>query len=48
MSDIQQSLREMEDALERLEQSPDIWQNQIIKALCRAVWILLTKEAKRK
>lgn len=37
-----ENLREIEDALIRMEDASDIWQNGIIKALLRAVYALLT------
>ena len=37
-----ENLREIEDALVRMEDASDIWQNGIIKALLRAVYALLT------
>lgn len=36
-----ENLREIEDALVRMEGCADIWQNGIIKALLRAVYNLL-------
>ena len=45
--DLMEDLENMETALCRLEDSPDIWQNNIIKALCRSVYHLLLAEIRR-
>ena len=37
-----ENLREIEDALVRMEDASDIWQNGIINAILRAVYPLLT------
>lgn len=37
----------MEDAMLRLKDSRDIWQNNIIYWLCRSVWLLLEETVKR-
>lgn len=38
---LKENLREIEDALVRMEDASDIWQNGIIKAILRAVYNLL-------
>lgn len=45
--DLIQDINDLEQALERLEYQPDIWQNKIIKCLCRAVWHLLQAQVRR-
>ena len=37
----------MEDAMLRLKDSRDIWQNNIIYCLCRSVWLLMEETVKR-
>lgn len=38
----------MEDALERINPDTNIWQNKIIRAVCAALWYLLTLEYRRR
>lgn len=35
-------LSQIENVLIELEQSADIWQNRVVKILCRTVWHILT------
>jgi hypothetical protein len=42
-----ENLREIEDALIRMEDASDIWQNAIIKAILRAVYALLTRAIRK-
>lgn len=49
--ELYEDLSNIEDALIRLEPSADIWQNNIIKVICRTLYHILTylirKEQKR-
>ena len=42
-----ENLREIEDALVRMEDASDIWQNNVIRALLRAVYNLLVWAIRR-
>ena len=36
----------MEDAMTKIQNQPDIWQNNIIFWLCRSAWLLLEESVK--
>lgn len=38
----------MEDAMTKVQDQRDIWQNNIIFWLCRSVWLLLEKAVKER
>lgn len=37
----------MEDAMTKIQNQPDIWQNNIIFWLCRSAWLLLEESVKK-
>ena len=43
-----EDLSDMEDILIQMEESADIWQNRVVKALARAVYHILTYLVKEK
>lgn len=45
--DMLEALDAIENGMCRIKESRDIWQNELVYALCQAVRLLLMKEIKR-